>query len=104
MQMLMLTTKDSSMLKGTTTTRTNFILQDAFAGTIAVRTKGSQEEETTWTTTNPQKQLQQNTHQEEAFAGPAAASGREGEGAGGRTPTLVKEIRQPQPHFYFLLL
>ena len=75
---------------------TNFILQDAFAGTIVVRTKSSQEEETTLTTTNPQKQLQQISHQEEAFAGPAAASGREGEGAGGLMPTLVEDICQPQ--------
>ena len=96
MLMLMLTTKDSLVLKETATTRTNFIGQDAFAGTIEVRTKSSQEEETTLTTTNHQKQLQQKSHQEEAFAGPAAASGREGEGAGGLMPTLVEKIRQPQ--------
>jgi len=29
------------LLRETTTTRTNFILQDAFAGTIVVRTKSS---------------------------------------------------------------
>ena len=71
-------------------------IQDAFAGTIEVRTKSSQEEETPLTTANPQKQLQQISHQEEAFAGPAAASGREGEGAGGLMPTLVEKIRQPR--------
>ena len=96
MLMLMLTTKDSLVLKETATTRTNFIGQDAFAGTIEVRTKSSQEEETPLTTANPQKQLQQISHQEEAFAGPAGASGREGEGAGGLMPTLVEDICQPQ--------
>ena len=81
------------MAKNTTT---NIILQDAFAGTIVVRTKSSQQEETTLTATNPQKQRQHIFHQEEAFAGPAAASGREGEGAGGLMPTLVEDICQPR--------
>ena len=30
------------------------------------------------------------THQEEAFAGPAAGKGKAGEGGGGLTPTLEK--------------
>ena len=32
------------------------------------------------------------TDQEEAFAGPAAASGKVGEGGGGLTPTLTESL------------